>query len=379
MTTRTDIHTPSQIIPADYNFLFGYAHPSSVDGWPIPGYNLELLQATRTGEPVTGYRDPSLIVHPIKLKYRDTTKSSGNDLAPIRFASIHKNGACDVCGAHHIEGSVFLHVPTGEAVALGWQCAEKLELDWDDSERQLIAGNRKNARQQAVAKAKRFGFLRAWIEGEKAAPLDTAILLALRCTHHIVQDIRARLIRKGYDPSPKQRALVLRLWAAEVLDADKPEEVHVRAPVEDKRQRVAGEVVGVRFHDNAYGGAMKITVKVHTPDGSWLTWGSLPSGLLPDGIFAQGLRGAFVAFDAKLTRSDDSEHFTFFKRPTKPKLISLDSDEARELLARTREGLAHDAAELALSGETTVTHEVWRADEKARVELISGLLGKNQK
>jgi hypothetical protein len=364
MTTRTDVHSPASIIPADYTFLFGYAHPSSVDGWPIPGYNLELIQATRTGKPVQGFRDSSLTINPILRKFPQTTRSSTADGTPITFAAIHKNGACDVCGAWHIEGSVFYHVPTGEAIALGWQCAEKLELDWDDSERQLIAGNRKAARQSAVAKAKRFAFLRDFVDTAK--DIDATLLADLRVDHHIVRDIRSRIIR-GYEPSTKQLDLVRKLAA----DTRKPAEKHVRAPVEDNRQRVTGKVVGVKIHDGAYGSSLKITVKIETPDGSWLTWGTAPSALLSLVQDLGGLRGATVAFDAKLVRADDSEHFTFFKRPTKPEVLAVDSDEARKRLASYDEAIRYEQD----YPSDAPSAAKWLADEIVKRDILRGLLG----
>lgn len=131
----------------------------------------------------------------------------------------------------------------------------------------------------------------------------------------------------------------------------KPEpEQHVAVPVEDGRQRVEGEVVSVKLRSGAYGDAWKMTVKVETPDGSWLVWGTVPrvlEDLAMDAWKAANvgedrdpglydlLKGRRVAFDAKLTVGRE-EHFAFFKRPTKPALelvvVAADEDNRLELV-----------------------------------------------
>ena len=363
MTTRTDIHSPGSIVPADYTFLFAYAHPTTVDGWPVPGYNMGLLIAMRTGE---YHLDPRLRALVLPL--------TDNNGEPIRFSKIHKNGPCDACGAHHIEGSVFFHVPSQEAIALGWQCAEKMDLHFDASERALISGNRKKARQAVIEKAQRRIFLRSFVEN---APAE--FRAALKIDHGIIRDIRARIIRYEREPSLSQVNLVMKIAKEE----EQPKEKHVPAPISEKRQRIEGKIIKVKWHESVYGGAHKITVKVETPDGSWFAWGTLPGAISEaTDLAALDLRGATVVFDAKLVRSDDSEHFAFFKRPTKPVLLKLDSDEARYRLEKYQEEI--DDAELDLTKQDSAHGpfpassreglEEWITGKKAKRDILAALL-----
>ena len=354
MTARLDVHSPGSIVPADYTFLFCYAHPTTVNGWPVPGFNMGLLIVTRTGEPFYDTRLHSTI----------QPRVSG-DGKLIRFSKIHKHGPCDVCGAYHVEGSVFVHDPSGEAVALGWRCAEKLELNFDASQRALLAGKRKKARQFVVLKAKRRLFLREFV-GD--APAE--FLAALKTDHPVVRAIRASIIRRSVEPSGPQVQVVLKITREKKERDSRPEEKHVQAPISDKRQRVEGKIVSIKWKESVYGGAYKITVKIETPDGSWLTWGTLPSALedFTQEITAEGLKGALIAFDARLTQSSDSNHFTFFKRPTKPVLFRLDSDAARERLERYR-------AEI--EDEETNPHAAsreWLEDHKVKRDALAVLL-----
>nr|NIO76640.1 hypothetical protein [Armatimonadota bacterium] len=134
---------------------------------------------------------------------------------------------------------------------------------------------------------------------------------ALETDHHIVRDIAYRF-RRFCELSPKQIALVMKLHN-EAMNPE-PEEKHVPAP--EGRKTFRGIVVSQKVHDNGYGSQVKITVKVETPEGSWLAWGTCPALILdsrPLGIY--DLRGSEVEIRATLSRSDRDEHFAFMKRP----------------------------------------------------------------
>ena len=111
-----------------------------------------------------------------------------------------------------------------------------------------------------------------------------------------------------------------------------------------------------------------MTLKVETDAGTWLAWGTCPSGLL-GGDF--GIRGCRVRFDAKLTRSDRDEHFAFFKRPTKPAILTI-GDEGKRHLDRLREELAHDDADDDC-GKTEWRAE-WRTKVEAEVARLEGMV-----
>lgn len=320
---RSDPHSPSSLIPDDYRFLFGYAHPSSYEGWAIPGYNMALLLATRSGkrETVMGAEaDPLKVVR----RQGDLLPPAGfpTPTEVITFSDVHKGGACDICGAWHIEGSVFLHVPTGKAIAIGWQCAEKMELDYDASERAKIKGDRKAARASVIAKAKRMVHLKEFVAGARGSDL----LKALKLDHHITRSIRSQVLR-GRTLTGPQIDLVLKLWLDAEERAAQPEWVRVVVPWASTQSRtmIKGTVVGLKVHENAFGSSLKMTVKVTEPNGSWLCWGTVPAGL--DGP----LRGCVIRFTARLTISPTDESFSFFRRPTKASIVKLGPEAVEDL------------------------------------------------
>ncbi len=72
------------------------------------------------------------------------------------------------------------------------------------------------------------------------------------------------------------------------------EERHVAAPT--GRVEVTGKVVSVKVHESDYGSQLKMTVKVETPEGSWLVWTTVPAQ-----IAEQEIKGKTVRFTATLS------------------------------------------------------------------------------
>lgn len=333
MSTRTDVHRPGAIIPADYRELFCYAYPTTVDGWPVPGFNIHLLNAQRIGarcSGVNGGRGGVDWAEPI----------CGDDGKPYPMSAIHKGGACDSCGAYFVEGSLFLHSPSGECIVLGHICANKMGIAFDASAAATMKGQRKAARKSVILRKQRRAGLRAW-----AGDASPELRVALRADHYIVKDIRARLIQWG-KVSEKQAALVVKIAADIAERASQPAEVHVPAPIADGRQTVTGTVVSVKLHEGAYGDSLKMTVKVTTSEGTWLAWGTAPSALLDEVANLGGLRGCVVRFDCKLKAGRDA-HFALLSRPTKGEVLAV-GDDGREVLTKLEADYAFEVSE----GET---------------------------
>lgn len=287
--TRTDIHRPAGIIPANYCHMFSFAYPSSVEGFPVPGYNMEALRTAR----IEGHMAP-----------------------------IHKGGPCDTCGARFVEGSVFRHDQTGEYIAVGHTCADNLELAYDASE---MKRQRKALRLTVMRRVQRRRTLREFAIHQ----VDSNLLRDLRTDHHIIQDIRRRIINMATKRpfhaliSDKQADLVRKI-AKEIRErADQVEEEKVPAPVSEKRQVVEGTIVSVKSHESQYGTSLKMTVKVTTDGGVWLCWGTCPDSITGMDLGDSGLKGCTVRFAAKLVAGGRDEHFAFFKRPTKAEVVGL--------------------------------------------------------
>jgi hypothetical protein len=285
--TRTDIHRPSALIPEDYSFRYCFAYPG-MDG--APPVNMDLIQRDRQAGIIEQH---------------------------------FSKGGCHVCGASYRYGAAFTHLPTGKVILVGWICAEQIEHhSWEGDRKHVLSEVKRLA-----ARAQRRLMLRSFVE--HASP---ELLQALRLDHGITQDIRRWLIRNG-NISEAQEQLLLKLVVqarqqAE-REAEEQDEVHVPVPVDGERITLEGTVVGLRWVDNDFGGAFKITLKIEAETGVWLCWGTCPQGLLdqsvdkPSNGQSGNLRGSRVRFVAKVTPGNREPHFGFFSRPTKPALLEV--------------------------------------------------------
>lgn len=278
MSQRTDIHRPGAIQPDRYLYCFSYQLPG-MDPLMDPPWNLDTLHTVLA-----------------------TAQADGT-------AVFGGTGKCGVCGASFRNGDLWKHVDSGDLVHLGHNCADKYGMlaDRADFCAHLEAAKRNRAaRIEAERRQVAFDSFCSAHEGLAEA-------FAAGADHPIVADIRRKLREYG-SISDKQIALVHKLAAESKLPPPEPER-HVPAPVGDARVKVSGVVVGKKWHDNGYGETLKLTVKVETPDGTWLCWGSAPSKLGPVD------RGDTIAFEAKL-EGGDTPHFAFFKRPTKAEIVA---------------------------------------------------------
>lgn len=112
------------------------------------------------------------------------------------------------------------------------------------------------------------------------------------------------------------------------VKARRAEEVKVAAPV-GKKVAIVGEVISAKVVTGDYGEAIKITVKVETPAGVWLAWGTAPASILRDlGDVADqtsAIRGRRVDLVAEVL-SGREVGFGIMKRPRGALLpISVDA------------------------------------------------------
>lgn len=229
-------------------------------------------------------------------------------------------GRCGVCGAHFSEGEIWRHKETLDLVHMGRDCCEKYDMvsgtDWDalSDERRRAGEARKTAARNSGERAR---ILAAYPE----------LADALKTDHYIVRDIARRFERDPFI-SEKQIALVFKL-AAEVAEKARVDALRaasepskIAAPVSDKRVTVQGVVVSVKSYDSDFGPCLKMTVKVSTPEGEWLCWGSVPSTVEgAESYLGRIQRGDVVSFDCKLVAGREP-HFALFKRPTKCRQVS---------------------------------------------------------
>lgn len=283
-TQRTDPHRVGAIIPADYDYCFSFSLATTVDGWPVPSINIDLV---------------------VELRQRGV------------FANIHPTNQCDVCGAHFIHGDVWKHTPSGQYITLGHICADKYELYADRAEWKRIRGSE-------IAKVERRAKRIMVHEKMRETLKDTPGLgKALKVDHYITQDIRASFIQWG-TLTKKQIEVVFKI---EREKQERASEVWVEAQVDETaRQTVEGEIISTKHEDTIYGPSVKMLVKIEHEGGYWKTWGTLPQSLWYEKD-EQGIetftdpKGKRIRFTAKLKRSDRDQSFSFFSRPTKASYI----------------------------------------------------------
>lgn len=272
-TSRTDIHRPSVLVPTAYTYILDFCNSK------------DFMPAVNRTEALTIYK--------------------------LKGAHIHGGiFSCDICGAHYTYGTLFMHDATGEIISVGHDCADKLHLLRDCEAAERLMRQAKAAGLRAIETLERYMGLVAFVRANRALMADLAV------DHPIIQDIRAKLVSTGarWGLSEKQRALILKL----ATESRQPPEKHVPVPVCEGRMLVEGTVASVKVVDSFYGQQCKITVKVETPDGSWLVYGTAPAALLDE----RDLRGKRVSFMARVERGGRDPHFGFFSRPTKLQLVA---------------------------------------------------------
>ena len=229
------------------------------------------------------------------------------DAADFRSLTYGDFGQCGVCGAHFMMGEVWQHIDTLDMVHIGHDCVAKYGMagvNWDaieDERRRYLEG-----RKTAVAREKARAEMFALYPGLEAAFAEN---------HYIIKDIRARFERYGAI-SEKQIMLVLKIAREEQERSAKKAvyaaEAHVPAPT--GCVTVRGVVVTKKSHLTQYGATWKMTVKVETPAGSWLCWGTVPKAI------SDVERGQRVEFQARLEAGREP-HFALFKRPTQARIL----------------------------------------------------------
>jgi len=294
-TNRSDIHRPGAIIPANYSYVRSYNLSTSQDGWPIPswGVNCELdYRHEVDGKIVNGKHQDSGMC--CVLRMRQTQK----------FVETGSTGRCSICSTHYIYGDIWRHTPTGLLLHVGHDCADKYQMLADRSEWDLaIMRLRRSAATEqlkALKASERAKFLAEHPGLEEALKLD----------HPILKDMAGRFTQ-WCDLSEKQIEFAFKL-ADEVRN---PPAAEKKAPApEGDGLTVKGKVISLKTQDGFYGTTLRMTVKVDTPDGIWLAWGTCPAQLDGD------VKGREIEFTANFRHGADPS-FAFFSRPRKAKVL----------------------------------------------------------
>lgn len=295
---RNDIHRPSVINPADYEFVcFEYVK-------------------------IESFADCARVIEERARQNAHFARTGGD------YSRHAHGGNCHICGASAIYTILFYHEKTNTYIRTGGDCAEKLEMGFSFKALSAFRTSIHDALDAKAGKRKALAILEEKGYGEAFAlyeidmselptdgtrtvrdneGVDVHPILADALT---VRDIVGRLVQYG---SISDKALDYvgallkrianrpereRLWAAEKEAA---------LPCPTGRVTIIGVVLKTELRPSMYGEVLKMTVK---SDDGFMAWGTAPSGL---GTIE---RGAKVTFVATLIPSETDSKFGFFKRPT---------------------------------------------------------------
>lgn len=242
---------------------------------------------------------------------------------------------CDHCGARFIYGAWFKHKPSGESILVGHTCSHY--LDTSGRAEYLIAKNRTYLRNQAAIAQDAADLAEQFNEH----PEVEAFLI--RCEVGDLQRLRERnefidsLVNRamGHRPralSERQLEAVIKFVERQVewdlrRAEERAREATPTTPVPAGRQTLAGTIRSTKWQDNDFGGNLKMLVVLD--DGNKV-WGTVPESVhcLAYDHYSNGehvpaieLRGRRITFTATVEASRNDEHFGFFKRPAKAQLI----------------------------------------------------------
>lgn len=266
--TRTDLHRPSVLVPADYSFVTTFAQPRfDLDGECV--------------EEGFGFVEISDF-----LNANPGIEVFGNDTR------------CGSCGARFMQGALFQHT-SGQALFVGRDCAESMDVLADWSRVEIAAAKASQGRKLALLRQKK---------AQQIAEIFAAhegLEDALTTDHYIIRDIKHKLSQYG-NLSPAQIALVFK-----IADEAAKGMVEVNIPAPTGRVTFTGKIVAIKYQQPyCYGavGTYKATIKVEVePRKVWLVWVTVPSA-------SEWEKGDTVTVTATL-EVGESAHFAFGKRP----------------------------------------------------------------
>lgn len=288
--TRTDIHRPSVVDPANYSYSTSFdnnppeLHPPMGVVTPEWHEYMESLMAP--------WREERDRLHGM-LK---------NDTSV--YNSTYR---CDHCGAHLRYVSLFYYEPTGEHIAVGEECAEntfsvpdRMSLEIKRL-RDAASNRREKARYAKECEKARNASIQEYPDAVK-------VLDNYKGNNSFIHDVKDRFDRYG-NLSERQAYAVVRAFEKEVTERSSEP---VGSPVVEGKIIVMGEVKRAYHKETPYGSRFVMIVE---DDRGFRLWGSVPRAV--SGVE----EGDRVEFSANVEKSDRDETFGFYKRPTKASIL----------------------------------------------------------
>lgn len=272
---RTDIHRPSAIDPAEYEYI------GSVD----------------SQEPF--YSDL------MKDQIEDLYKRAHNSKSAPYSENVSK---CDHCGAYLRYVCFWFHTPTGDVITTGEICAQET-MDVPDRTTLELKRLREDAasrRQRQKEEERRIGNLE-YIS--KKFPEAYNLLVSYQGENTFILNVASRMDELGFLTEKQANAVIRAAQKDKEFKAHKEEEEKNASPVvEGKGIKITGRILNMYSKDTDFGTRYVMTV---LDDRGFKVWGSEPS--TEEEINPNDR----IEFIANTTKSDRDETFGFFKRPRK--------------------------------------------------------------
>ncbi len=296
MAQRTDIHRPSAIVTADYDFI-GFEYTA------------------RSGDPI----GDALFLQEQRANIRRHMEVTGGT-----WSTHAHGGSCHVCGAHAIYTVLFWHRPSNSYVRTGGDCAQHID-NVDDTAfrskcREAIEAKAGKGKAQAILGDA--GLLRAWdicqLDGDALIELGAVKDATPSRDFYTLRDMVSKLTKYG-SSSEKQinymHVLVKKIDGQKALEVKWAAEKDAADPCPTGKVTITGKVLKTEFRETQWGGSMKATIKA---DAGFIVWGTMPSA-------QDWKRGDHVTFIATITVSDRDPKFGFYKSPSKARTLATAS------------------------------------------------------
>jgi hypothetical protein len=286
------VHNPTNFNPADYNVVDYF------DNRPPQFY---IFDAENTAEATARY-------HAELAEWKAGFKAVYGD---NWMQKIHH---CAHCGNGNVRWiTAVRHIPSGEVVTFGSDCTERLGFANQNAFKLAMLQRKADSLAATLKMHKRVE------EFCNANPVLKAAREQFRnnevhASNHFVRDVLTKLAKWG-TISGRQIEAIAESLKRDTQKASAPVEAKVAGPV-GKNVVITGEIVSVKPYTGDYGTCNKITIKVSTPNGIWLAWGTAPANIDTN----QLARGARVELTAN-TEAGNEAHFVFFKRPRLAKFL----------------------------------------------------------
>lgn len=293
---RTDIHRPSAINPADYQYV-----------------GVEHMKIESIGDCYAAQAAREVV--------REHMARTGGT-----WSNHEHGGNCHICGASAIYTILFYHAATNSYIRTGSDCADKLEMSYDGAAFRSLQSGVKAAREAKAGKMKAQAVLAdanlspAWdiFVSEiptRPAPCDPNFLVNdEKYEEATIRNIVMKLVKYG-NISEKQltfvRNLLVKIGNRAAVEAQREAERAAAADCPAGRVVITGTVLARKEQERPayYYGDNGIDTKILVQaDSGFKVWGN---------IFSNVQKGDKVTFTATVTVSKDDPKFGFYKRASK--------------------------------------------------------------